>query len=106
MSQRLYAYCSPYLAENSRTLHLEPSALPQDLELKATVFGRSDMGKETESSNQKDKKHWWEVANFWWNLTVKGILGLATFSAVIFIMLLLYDVLFHRLVVILPISVP
>jgi tetratricopeptide (TPR) repeat protein len=64
------------------------------------------MGKETESSNQKDKKHWWEVANLWWNLTVKGILGLATFSAVIFIMLLFYDVLFHRLVVILPISVP
>jgi tetratricopeptide (TPR) repeat protein len=64
------------------------------------------MGKETESSDQKAEKHWWEVANRWWSLTIKGILGLATFSAAIFIMFLFYDVLFHRLVVILPISVP
>jgi tetratricopeptide (TPR) repeat protein len=63
------------------------------------------MGTETESSNQKAEKHWWEVANRWWSLTIKGILGFATFSAAIFIMLLFYGVLFHRLVVILPISV-
>ena len=61
------------------------------------------MGKETESSNQKDKKHWWEVANLWRNLTIKRILGLATIFA---FMLLSYGVLFHRLVVIEPISVP
>jgi tetratricopeptide (TPR) repeat protein len=58
------------------------------------------------STNQIDKKRWWEVANLWWNLTIKGVLGLTAILAFVIIMHLFYGVLFQEAVVIEPISVP
>src|SRR5215467_226890 len=58
------------------------------------------------STNQIDKKRWWEVANLWWNLTIKGVVGLTAILAFVVIMHLFYGVLFQEAVVIEPISVP
>jgi len=62
--------------------------------------------RERRSTNQTDRRHWWEAANRWWTFAIKGVLGLAAILTFAVITNLFYEALFRRSVVIEPISVP
>jgi tetratricopeptide (TPR) repeat protein len=62
--------------------------------------------RERRSTDQIDRKHWWDTASRWWTFVIKGVLGLAAILTFAVITNLFYEALFKRSIIIEPISVP